>query len=403
MNLQRLRYFFKTFLLIFSAYLASSAQQETLTQHQRIDQISKNLSSFSLNKGSLLDQKVEELKSDFDNLPIAVQNYVCRQKCYHTCNPLQSRAWQFGIMQQEFVPEIYRAGTLHNINVEDNITLESIAHFRQNSDTLIVVAGGLGSCQEYFTPALWFFQNADVVTFDFRGQGMAARDSYGENELVKTAFLEMIPSLITFGKDETKDLLAVVNYYTSQKKYKKIVGFGFCFGAAVIVKAQVESNDTLFTHLILDSLWPSLDELIQRFIRNPGLLIWPVSGSQSKLKYIFQFKIAQKIGMFILRNFIFDKAKNFKLNICELLPKIHVPTALLYGLGDELTTKDLFAKVHLAANKENTFTFTTGSRHTLGFLDNRFSYKIVVNALLDCGIKELRRLSTEKCCDTSSK
>lgn len=286
----------------------------------------------------------------------------------------------------KILPTIYSSGKLFEIAVEKDLTTTAIFHKRPNSENLVVVAPGFGNAQTMFTPALWFFPDADIVTFDFRGHGTCFTTKTLRSKIFKKIFgFTFDCSATTLGIQEDLEILAVTEFFKSRRKYNKVIGLGFCFGAAMMAKTQAQYPD-LFTHFIFDSLWPDLTKLVKRFLQDPSLVIRPQKNPGGLVNSFFtRYKFAQETLKTFAEYFIFQQPFNPNLSVCSYLEQIKIPIVLIYGSNDALIKKKDFEKVWSSIKHDQKLAIITEHKHLLTFLKDRYLYRFIADNLSQKG------------------
>jgi pimeloyl-ACP methyl ester carboxylesterase len=340
------------------------------------DGLSSKLKSF------ILEQKTDiaEKSNDF-------KKYILRNKTLNNSNGISSYDWQTGKGSiAKKLPSLYTSGINHLVKCKDGTILNAILHQRQSADTLIIVAHGLGDSAALYTPLLWIFDKASIVFLDFRGHGKNLARSKTEKSVLENILdLPFSGKETELGEKEEEDVFAVTNYFkklNKHSKYKKVVGMGFCFGAAMIVKAQAKHKN-LFTHLILDSLWPDFKVLAEKFLKDPDLLIHPRKNPGGLLSTLGSYKISRLIFKIIAQTFLFKKSLNINLNICNLLKKIQIPVFLIYGKRDALISQKEFELLWRSINHKQKIAMINNNRHLLTFLKDKELYKITTSFFLN--------------------
>lgn len=114
--------------------------------------------------------------------------------------------------------EYHRPHRRFAVSTEDGIAIHGV-HLGERGEVVLVYCHGLFSCKNYlrvprFVESL--ARDFDAIAFDFRGHG----DSSGQ---------------CTFGREEVRDLRAVVEYARGQG-YRIIVAIGASMGGAIILR-----------------------------------------------------------------------------------------------------------------------------------------------------------------------
>jgi pimeloyl-ACP methyl ester carboxylesterase len=355
---------------------------------------------------TFFQKAVDVVAQELKTAPYEVKKFVCRlqdplqcEGCVgssvlkfnnYSCPKTDELAtdacvWQLGEGPLvDKLPKHYTSGKRVSITTGDGVVVNTIFHEREGADTLIFVAHGFRDNLATFIPVLWLCERASIVFFDFRGHDVNAVPNNVRGKICKK-LLDIDASLSCFGCCEEQEVLAVVNHYKKQLSmapYKKVVGLGFCFGAAMMVKAQVMQPD-LFTHLILDSLWPSSELLLQKFLHDPQLVRKPRKNQAGPIASLFSFKIVQKLLQFFSEKILFGKKLDGKVHVCELLKKITVPMLFVYGDEDALITPGEFEMVWNSVCHNQKVALLNNNKHLLSFLKSRELLKVVMTQFIN--------------------
>ena len=313
-----------------------------------------------------------------------VSSIVCRNSS-KSYSAQETCAWQLGkqpVAQQ--LPSIYTSGQKTKLILEDGTVINTILHKRKDAKTLVFVAHGFRDNLTTFAPFLWICEHASVVFFDFRGHNLFNQPQNSRGKLSKK-LMGFDAQASCFGAKEEQEVIAVVDYYKkllAEEHYEKIVGIGCCFGAAMLVKAQTQCPN-LFTHLVLDSLWPKLSLLAEKFLSNPYLFIRPRQERKGILAWILSYPVARKSLELFLEWILFGKKFTFELDLCALLQKITVPTFFVYGKHDALIRPQEFEMLWNSVKHSQKYAFINNSKHLLTFLQHRELLKVLISAFLN--------------------
>lgn len=267
-------------------------------------------------------------------------------------------------------------GHIFEVQTDDNVTIQG-TWFNRSSDTLLVVGKGFRSFRERYSSFLHLFPEYDVVLFDFRGIG------YSPIELTNPStwywsvgkFLSSIDAHVTtYGDKEDKDVYAVVNGLKNHKKYRRIFGAGACFGGGIFLKTQV-LHPGFFDKIIIDSCWESLDQILDVFHQNPGLMINSQHGEWIK---IWPFDTPWMKNFILLTLFKLSGCQFPKVSITEYASQVsNVPILFLYGKQDLMISKSSFEKLWTSLNVSEKTAVVTTAPHTSNHIEHKEMYKML--------------------------
>ncbi|NDD55271.1 hypothetical protein EBZ39_15635, partial [bacterium] len=111
-------------------------------------------------------------------------------------------------------PNKANIGSLKWVNTLDGEQLGA-TYFDRGSDTLLVVGGGFTNFREQMSPFIDMFPDYDIVLMDFRGHGI-----YPEKCILNPVqrLFGIRPGVVTFGVQEHRDVLAVVEGFRRAKR-----------------------------------------------------------------------------------------------------------------------------------------------------------------------------------------
>lgn len=337
-----------------------------------------------------IEQKTKFLSPIIDSFTkesVSTKKIVCRDLKTNDpkCKISWSDDWQFDFFKKKNeLEKKYCSGkkiTLKN----KGIPLETVFHNR-NSDVLVVVAPGFNNFYKQFCPVLWIFNNADLVFFNFRGHfAPTQKTSYGFLNKYFPKYYNS--SKTTFGLSEEEDVIAVANHFKKRKKYKKVIGFGFCFGAAMMAKAQAK-DPNLFTELIFDSIWPNSKKLFDKILKSKTFLGKPSGTFGSWWSFCQNKACLQKITNNLKKSYFgFNSIPT--INICSSLKKITIPTIIIYGMQDDLIDAEDFDKVWKAlSNVSLKLAIVNQEKHLRSFLNERFIYRKIADEIMNDELNE---------------
>lgn len=347
-----------------------------------------------------LDNLYEIAEKQFNNHSKLFKKIVCRelQQSAYCDRSEWDDDWQFkktcNCSEISELPLKYRSGQKFQIKLQnkEESTIDCVFHDRQ-SDTLIVVAPGFNNFYKQFCPTMWFFENSDILFFNFRGH-FEPKTNDNPSFLQKQLHLCFNPKETTFGNFEEEEVIAVTNHCKNKKKYKKIIGLGFCFGAAMIVKAQ-SKNPNLFTHLILEGLWPDSKSIFQNVFSSKYFLSPKKSLNilGSFLTAGYQHYYSKQLIIFFKKKLLGNAYLSKEINICDYLSTIKIPSIFIHGCKDELINSNDFMKLITCSKScSERIGIITTEKHLRSFLNCRFLYKIIAETIIEKDVTFLQTL-----------
>lgn len=145
--------------------------------------------------------------------------------------------------------------------------------FDRGKDKVVVYGQGFPGSKEAMLPEASLFDECDAIIFDYRWYDL--RDFL----LTASHWFPLGASLI--GK-ESEEVITVLHFLQSKKKYKEIIGLGQCYSCYTFLRAQYiqekRPGSVCFSKLILDSCWPSLFKFTKSLQYDPMLSINPQDG-----------------------------------------------------------------------------------------------------------------------------
>ena len=241
--------------------------------------------------------------------------------------------------------------------------------FDRKSDTLLILGQGFPGSKEGIACIAWLFPDYDVVSFDYRW-----RDLYTYAATTQT-ILHPVQRMI---HDCVDDAEIVVRHFKEQKQYREVVGLGLCYSNYTFLAAQVRSN--LFTKLIFDSSWTSLNEFIRHICLDPWLPCSPQEGGSPEwLKSILKTSFVHSCLTSIV-----DLCCP-TISVVPILEQLRTtPILFIHGAGDLLVDyPNNFAALWQAVATDHKAAFITPSRHS----DNMDPNPTLYHAICDTFIR----------------
>lgn len=218
------------------------------------------------------------------------------------------------------------------------------------------------------------FKDYNTTTFDFRAHGETTPEQY-----------------CTFGKDEALDVIAAVNFIKSQPDLRElpVIGYGFSMGAVSAIQAQ--SQEPLFSAMILDCPFDSSHDLLKRALDNMKLKIFgyefPLPGRKWLRKNAFN-PYVQNIVKAVLKTITQLDATPINTNIQPVRPvdsikKVTVPTYFIHCINDEKVPLEAIQSIYNNKQGYKRLWITPGRRHFDSFFDDPEGYAFRVNKFIN--------------------
>lgn len=252
-----------------------------------------------------------------------------------------------------------------------------VVFFDRGKDKVVVLGQGFPAEKETMLPEVNMLNDYDVIIFDYRWSNL-------------TAFLLKISHWLSLGRslvgDGSKDVLAVLNFLQSKKKYKEIVGLGQCYSCYTFLRTQYIQEkipDSIrFTKLLLDSCWPSLFSFTRSLQYDPLLAMNPQeSGTHETVKKFLALPGVRNLISEVLFLFIPD------ISIKKYLEKISCPMLFFHGGNDllipyETTFLPMFVEL---VPEEQALAVIMPAGHVSLSMSHRDFYKKVCDLFIEDG------------------
>ena len=318
----------------------------------------------------LTENKNFELSQEVKNIAFNNNKSLGLSKFFDTSKIINSN-WVKNELQKDRTYQELIAQT------SDNKTVE-FSYFNRDSDTLILIGPGFTNSKEKMVPFVHMFIDYDVAILNFRGHG------HSEWRFSPLYNLMGIDSNIQLGASEENDIFAVIEALTKNKKYKKIIGLGICFGAFIFVKAEAiakEKNLKLFDKLILDGCWLSLDLAKEKIFNDPYLIISPqYGGAPDYLKSIFQNKIFRNSLEWCVESVCSIKFAHISLE--KYLKEVKIPILIFQGKNDLMISRNEFEEIWNNLETEK-IAIITSNPHVHNHLRSKELYKLVCDIFIE--------------------
>jgi pimeloyl-ACP methyl ester carboxylesterase len=243
--------------------------------------------------------------------------------------------------------------------------------FDHGSDILIVMGPGFGKPRGTLQYYAQIFQNYDVLIFDYCWR-TNIKNFMG-------SFKSLRAPIAALFDGPWQDVISVVQYGTSHKKYKKVVGLGICYSAYQFLAAEAECQKNqvhLFDALIIDSCPLSTVDVQKQVFRNISLLYNPLQSTEPGwLQYIWG--LTRVPGMLA---WLSSKFSNYSvLPLCAQIGQI--PVLCIHGRADRLVPLESFERMWAAIQSHNKMALITPSSHVLN-IRNQAVYKVVCDQFI---------------------
>lgn len=235
-------------------------------------------------------------------LSIAVISYISLRKLIFKSDPIV-HGQLLSITTKKIKEDLVKNYKVEEVffNTDDNIKIAGFLIRREKAKGNLILCHGFQRSKEMMRPYLDFFEDYNILMFDFRAQGQ----SEGK--------------IITLGLTEYHDVIAASNFIKSKfDKKLPIIVLGVSMGAAASLMAAFIKPD-LCSALISDSVFKDLVAVVENsFTFYSGLPKFPF--------------------VFFIRFF----AKNFyncdvsKLKPIEFIKNIHIPIFFIHSSSDSI-------------------------------------------------------------------
>ncbi len=215
----------------------------------------------------------------------------------------------------------------------------------------------------------------NFLTFDFRGHGEKRGDQ-----------------ICTFGRDESMDVAAAVNFFKnhSDLKHLPILGYGFSMGAAATIEAQAQ-DPTLFKALILDCPFDSTESIVKQSLNDLSFSLFGykvgMPGKSYLEKYAFH-PYVQSFVKYLLKSVAYMDAKNIrtfmhKFSPAESIQNVSVPCFFICCKHDKRVSIDAIKKIFYGAKGPKKLWITNGRWHFDSVFYNPEKYEKRISSFFD--------------------
>lgn len=292
--------------------------------------------------------------------------------------------------KQKPIPDM--VGTAYEVTTADNIKLGA-TYFDRGSDTLLVLAPGFRTDREWMSPFLAMFPDYDIVLFDFRGHGhnpLSIIDPSTWPLSVSQLSFGIDANVISFGRDEHKDIFAVVESFKKLKleqtknTYKNVYGLGLCYGAFILAKTQAVYPG-LFNKIVLDGCWLSLNHFVEKVKSDLKSMCNPQAGGWRNHAFFSNKKVISCLE-YLVKNFLLDLSD---ISLVNYLPHIKdTPILFFYGKNDYVVDRADFETIWNLTKTEKTAVITS-QPHTRNHLKQKELFKLACDLFFELPQKSM--------------
>lgn len=251
-----------------------------------------------------------------------------------------------------------------------------------NAKANVIICHGF-SCDHHDVVVLrHIFDSGDynVLSFDFRAHG----ELIGENDVAQYC---------TFGKDETHDLRAAIDFLTYYPdtfvSKKPIFIYGFSMGAVVAIETAVDRQDKI-KGLILDCPFESSEEVVKRGVEDISIEIFGYKincpGISILKEYVFH-PYVQGVVKRVLKTISNLDTKDIATDLHPVYPiqtieSISIPVLFIHCKNDKKIPLDAVVSLYNKAPGYKRLWVTGGRGHFGSYFYCPETYKVVVCSFL---------------------
>lgn len=232
--------------------------------------------------------------------------------------------------------------------------------FDRNSDTVIVCIPPLGGEARNSIKFAGIFKEYDVVILEFKKTKNQKPINLAPSSL-NPFTIKMLSNII----EQT------FTWLTHKKNYQSLIGHGQCYGAWILLQAQVnQNNKAFFNKLILDSCPLSLYSVFNNFFSNPsGILSLGRKDSPNILRKIMNIIPFKSFYQTILESMFLN------ISAAGLIQEVQVPILLIHGNNDYLVTPEQFESLYQSITHPDKSAFITPFKHLSHSLKSKELYR----------------------------
>lgn len=220
------------------------------------------------------------------------------------------------------------------------------------------------------------FPDFNVMTFDFRAHG----DSSDNHQYC------------TFGRDESYDVIAAVEYIKADKELSKLprIVYGFSMGAVASIIAQ-SKDMTLFDAMILDCPFDSSENVLRKALDDVRINLFGYSFGLPAKGILGNYAFNPYVQSF-LKSLLKTVAKldptATNTQICPVNPAdaikdVSVPCFFIHCKNDEKVPVEAICNVYDNAKGFKRLWVTNGRHHFDSFFDDPEKYRYKTNKFIN--------------------
>ncbi len=219
------------------------------------------------------------------------------------------------------------------------------------------------------------FPNCNVMTFDFRAHG----DSSDNHQYC------------TFGRDESYDVMAAVDFIKNDKELKDLprIVYGFSMGAVAAIIAQSQDM-TLFDAMILDCPYDRSENVLRKALEDVRINLFGYSFALPGKNILGDYAFNPYVQSF-LKSVLKTVAKLdptatntriFPVNPSDAMKDVSVPCFFIHCRNDEKVPVQAVCNVYDNAKGFKRLWVTDGRHHFDSFFYNPEAYLYKVNRFI---------------------
>lgn len=219
------------------------------------------------------------------------------------------------------------------------------------------------------------FPNCNVMTFDFRAHGDSS-DNY---------------QCCTFGRDESYDVIAAVDYIKADKQLSQLprIVYGFSMGAVASIIAQ-SKDMTLFDAMILDCPYDRSENILRKALEDVRLHLFGYSFSLPGKGILGDYAFNPYVQS-LLKSLLKTVAKLdptatntriYPVNPADAIKDVSVPCFFIHCKNDEKVPVESICNVYDNAKGFKRLWVTDGRHHFDSFFYNPEAYCYKVNKFI---------------------
>jgi pimeloyl-ACP methyl ester carboxylesterase len=332
-----------------------------------------------------------QLPREFINIAVQQNSYLQNTTFFRDTKLLQKgdlvRSYQLAA-----APNKKESGALVSAVTDDGHVVEGTL-LNRNSSTLIVIGPGFTNYRELMAPMGDLFNTYDVLFFDYRGHG------YKKSSLLKPSswksMFEHVMGIdrkkVRLGQCEEKDVYAIVSHVCRHKKYNAVVGLGVCYSGLIFIKTAA-IYPQLFTKLVLDGCWFSLQHAVDILSKDPGMIARPQYHSKWQHNILVRQRWFQKAIVWLGQK-LFNVEFN-TVSVLDYAPLLRedMPIFFIHGKNDLLIPRDQFEILYHATNCRQKTVLLTSNEHVRNHLKEKELYKEVIELFVNLPYEQFNHL-----------